>query len=130
MTQHQFFCYFQTHRSSDSSTNLEGQKLFHNCINQNNETKQRKRSIHFCFGRRFPKFFLLREKSRNNPMWSTVMAAVHSITTKIANQKALWQAAQLPRNHHAPDLHTVGPGLRTVVFPQWPYVPLIITNCK
>jgi hypothetical protein len=32
---------------------------------------------------------------------------------------ALWQALQLPlqqKNHRAPDLHTVAPGLCTVVF--------------
>jgi hypothetical protein len=57
------------------------------------------------------------------------MAAVHSITTKITKQKAQRQAAQLPLNHHAPDLHTVAPGLRTVVSPKWPNGPLIITNC-
>ncbi len=111
------FSYFQTHRPSDSSANPEGQKLFHNRINQNNETKQLKRSIHFRFGRRFPKIFLLREKSRNNLTWSQVVAAVHSIATKIANQKVQRQAAQLPLNHHAPDLHTVAPGLWNCSFP-------------
>jgi hypothetical protein len=47
---------------------------------------------------------------------------------QITNQKALRQAVQLPLNHHTPNLHTVAPGLCTVVFPQWPR-PLIITNC-
>jgi len=44
-----------------------------------------------CFrrGRWFPKIFILREKSRNKPTQSPVMVAVHSITTKITNQKAL-----------------------------------------
>jgi hypothetical protein len=79
-------------------------------------------------GRWFPNIFLLREKSRNNPMLSPVMAAVHYIATKITKQKALRQAAQLPLNHHTPDLHTVALGLRTVVFSQWPCRPLIMTN--
>ncbi len=62
-------------------------------------------------------------------MRSPVMAAVHSVATKITNQKALRQAVQLPLNHHAPDLHTVAPGLCTVIVPQWLYGLLIITNC-
>jgi hypothetical protein len=81
-------------------------------------------------GRLFPKIFLLGEKSRNNPMQSPVMEAVHYIATKITKQRALRQIAQISLNHHTPDLHTVAPGLRTVVFPQWPYRPLIITNSK
>jgi hypothetical protein len=85
-------------------------------------------NIHFRLGRKFPKIFLFGEKSRNNPTQSPVMVAIHSIATKITNQKTLRQAAQLPLNHHVPDLHTVAPGLRTVVSPQWPYGPLIITN--
>jgi hypothetical protein len=74
-----------------------------------------KGDIHFCLGRQFPKIILLGEKSKNNPTRSPAMTVVHSIATKITNQKAIWQAAQLPLNHHAPDLHTVAPGLRTVV---------------
>jgi hypothetical protein len=83
------------------------------------------RNTRFCLGKWFPKIFPLREKSKNNPTQSPVMAAVHSIATKITNQKALRQAAQLPLNRHAPDLHTVAPGLHTAVSPQWPYGPLI-----
>ncbi len=61
-------------------------------------------------------------------MRSPVIAAIHYITTKrtttidhqVTNQKALRQAVQFPlqqKNHHAPDFHTVAPGLCTVVFP-------------
>jgi hypothetical protein len=38
---------------------------------------------------------------------------------QFTNQKVLWQAVLLPlqqKNHHAPDLHSVAPGLSTVVF--------------
>ncbi len=38
--------------------------------------------IRFRPGKQFPKIFLHREKSRNNPTQSPVMVAVHSITTK------------------------------------------------
>jgi len=65
-----------------------------------------------------PQIFLHGEKSKNNHTQSPVMATVHSIATKITNQKTLQQAAQLPLNRHAPDLHTVVPGLHTVVSPS------------
>ncbi len=62
-----------------------------------------------------PKFSFSSEKNPKITPHETV--AVHSITTKMTNQKTLRQAVQLPLNYHAPDLHTVAPGLRTVVFP-------------
>ncbi len=87
--------------------------------------------IHFCPGKWLPKIFLL---GRNPEKYHTVTSNGgnpphrhqknhHAIDHQVTNQKALRQAVQLPlqqKNHHT-DLHTVAPGLCTVIFPPITY---------
>jgi hypothetical protein len=70
-----------------------------------------------------PKFFSSEENPKNPEITPRITSnggrPLHH--HKITNQKAPWQAVQLPlqwKNHHAPNLHTVASSLCTVVFPQ------------